>query len=95
MRNLKNSLSAVALTTFLLLAPGADAQVLAPRGDGSYQRYNVPSNKPRDRATIDPIPGTGSATIRDRDGRAQGSVRRNSWDNGYTTYDRQGRRTSD
>jgi hypothetical protein len=71
----------------------AEAQVLAPRGDGTYQRYNVPDARPNERMTLQPNAGARSSTVYGADGRSLGSARSNS--NGdVVIYDKQGRRVS-
>jgi hypothetical protein len=87
---MKMWMAAAAILTVTTVGQGAEAQVITPRGDGTYQRHDLPGTRSGDRLRVDPIPGTSSGVIRDSQGRRQGTVEQRSY-GGYGVYDRQGR----
>lgn len=78
----------------MLIAGSATAQMLTPRGDGTYEKVIVPGTRSGERLRVDPIPGTDRSAIRDSEGRRVGEARSNSYSDRVTIYDREGRRVS-
>lgn len=81
----------VAIMLATLAAVPAQAQVITPRGDGTYQRHSLPGSRDGERLRVDPIPGTSSGVIRDSQGRRAGTVERGPTGD-YKVYDKDGRR---
>jgi hypothetical protein len=83
----------IILAGLLLAAPVQATEVFVPRGDGRYQRVEIP-NARGDRLRVDAIPGTDRSVLYDREGRRVGELRTQSWDRSVVVYDNQGRRIS-
>ena len=79
--------------SLVLATPVSASELYTPRGDGRYQRVEIPDAR-GDRLRTERIPGTDRAAIYDSQGRRVGEARTNSWDRSVTIYDNQGRRIS-
>lgn len=84
-------LALLAIPLVLCALPRAEAQVLTPRGDGSYERHSLPGTRDGERLRVDPLSGTSSGVIRDSEGRRAGTIERGPTGD-YKVYDKDGRR---